>query len=183
MIRNRYENLSRKSSAEAADIVCKVEKRNYLAHSIREIESALSRSPYFRHYRIITHVPSTQNEDSLIFFRNNCCEIFLPSECENMNDKKIRFALGHELGHLVYNLDRLDDKDVLDNKKPSIEEEIFAWGFAYYLIKLKSKHHERFKKSTDFIYGDEELKRAISDIVKEKNEEIYDDLMRSLSVN
>jgi hypothetical protein len=50
---NRYKNLSGKSAPAAAKIVCEVERSNYLAHSIREIENALSKPPYSMHYRIV----------------------------------------------------------------------------------------------------------------------------------
>jgi len=178
---NKYIDLSKKPPKEAAKIVGEVEKRNYLAHSIREIENALSRPPYSKRYRIITHVPIAKNEDSITFFRVNCCEIFLPSQCEKMSDKRIRLALGHELGHLIFNLGNLENSSILEHKNPSNEEEIFAWKFAYYLIKLKSEQHENNKESRVFIYNDNELKDTVSGIVKEKNKEIYDDIVRSLN--
>jgi Zn-dependent peptidase ImmA (M78 family) len=180
VIPNRYEGLPLKTPIEAAAVVCEVEKRNYLAHSIREIENALSKRPYFKHYRIITHVPSTQNGSAMILFRSNCCEIILPSDCETMNDKKIRLALGHELGHLICNMGKLDDPSVLDNNDPPDEEEIFAWVFAYHLIRLKSGQHEILRKSADFVYGEEELKRTLFEVVKEKNSDIYEKLAQSM---
>jgi hypothetical protein len=136
---------------DAAGVVCEVEKRNYLAHSIREIENALSKHPYFRHYRIITRVPPNNDGGALILFRIKCCEILLPSNCETMDDRKIRLALGHELGHLVRNMDKLDDPEVLDNNSPPKEEEIYAWEFAYHLIRLKSDEHRK-RGLTEFVY-------------------------------
>ena len=50
---DKYKNLSTKSPKEAADIVGEVEKRNYLAHTIRDIELAILRTQG-KHYHIIT---------------------------------------------------------------------------------------------------------------------------------
>jgi len=176
---NRYENLSKKPPEEAAAVVCEVEKRNYLAHSIREIENALSKAPYFRHYRIITLVPPNNEVGALILFREKCCEIILPSNCEAMGDKKVRLSLGHELGHLIHNLDKLNDRAVLDNKTPSSDEELYAWQFAYHLIRLKSEQYRK-EGSTTFVYGDEELKLTLHDLIMEKNPTIYKDLPPSM---
>ena len=178
---NKYIDLNKKLPDEAAKIVGEVEKRNYLAHSIREMENALSRPPYSKRYRIITHVPTAKNEYSTIIFHVHCCVILLPSRCETMSDKRIRLALGHELGHLIFNFDNLENSDILERKKPSIEEEIFAWKFAYYLIKLKSKQHKKNDELKVFVYNGNELKGAISDIVKEKNVEIHSIILQSLN--
>lgn len=176
---NRYENLSKKSPEEAAAVVCEVEKRNYLAHSIREIENALSKAPYFRHYRIITLVPPNNEAGAVILFREKCCEIILPSNCETMCDKKVRLSLGHELGHLIRNFDKLNDSAVLDNKTPSSEEEVYAWQFAYHLIRLKSEQYRK-EGMTKFVYGEEELKQTLRDLIIEKNPAIYDELPPSM---
>lgn len=175
MSQNRYENLYKKTPVEAAAVVCEVEKRNYLAHSIREIENALSKRPYFKLYRIITLVPPNNNAGALIIFRERCCEIILPSNCEEMCDRKVRLSLGHELGHLIRNLDKLDDSAVLNNKTPASEEESYAWQFSYHLIRLKSEQHQK-DGLTAFVYGEEELKRTLRDLVLEKNPNIYEDL-------
>jgi Zn-dependent peptidase ImmA (M78 family) len=173
-MQHKYDGLAQKSSVDAAKVVCEVEKRNYLAHSIREIENALSKYPYFKLYRIITRVPPNNNGGALILFHEKQCEILLPSNCEKMDDKKIRLSLGHELGHLVRNLDKLDDAAVLDNNSPPKEEEIFAWEFAYHLIRLKGEQ-DKARGSMEFVFDDEELKRTLRDLVMDKNPEIYKD--------
>jgi len=176
---NKYEGLPRMSPADAARVVCEVEKRNYLAHSIREIENALSKAPYFRHYRIITRVPPNNTGGALILFREKSCEILLPANCEKMDDKKIRLSLGHELGHLVRNMEKLGDSDVLDNNTPPDDEEIFAWEFAYHLIRLKGEQ-DRERGSTEFVFADMDLRATLRDLVMEKTPEIYNKLPRSI---
>jgi len=180
-MQNKYEGLSLMPPSKAAAVVCIVEKRNYLAHSIREIENALSKHPYFKHYRIITSVPPNKNSGAVILYRANACEILLPSNCEKMDDKKIRLSLGHELGHLVHNMGRLNDSEVLDNHIPSDEDEILAWEFAYHLIRLKGEQ-DKARGSTAFFFSDEELKRTLRDLVMEKNSKIYDKLPESIKL-
>jgi hypothetical protein len=178
-MQNKYENLPLLPPEKAAAVVCIVEKRNYLAHSIREIENALSKYPYFKHYRIITSVPPNNNSGALILYRKQACEILLPSNCEKMDDKKIRLSLGHELGHLVHNMEKLNDAKVLDNHIPSDEDEVRAWDFAYHLIRLKGEQ-DKARGSMAFFFGEEDLKRTLRDLVMEKNSKIYHKLPESI---
>jgi Zn-dependent peptidase ImmA (M78 family) len=179
MTRSRYEGLPLLPPAAAAAVVCEVEKRNYLAHSIREIENALSKPPYFKHYRIITSVPPNKNSGAVILYRVNACEILLPSNCEKMDDKKIRLSLGHELGHLVRNMDKLRDSKILDHHVPSDEDELLAWEFAYHLIRLKGEQ-DKARGSRTFFFSEEDLKKTLRDLVMEKNPTIYNRLPESI---
>jgi predicted SprT family Zn-dependent metalloprotease len=177
---NKYRGLNEKSPKEAAGIVGEVEKSNYLAHTIREIELAILKLQGF-HYHIITYATATQNRTAKIHFSDQCSIIRLPSECEEMDDKIIRLILAHELGHLVYNFDNLKNPEILENSEPSDQEEGFAWVFAYHLINTKSVQHNSDIRRKQFIYDIGELKRTLSNIVKKKRPEIHDDVMRDLA--
>ena len=152
------------------------ENGNYLAHSIRKIEREILNEQE-RHYHILTHV-SKRCDSACILFSEKCCTIFLPS---NSDEKSIRLALGHELGHLVFKFEELQDSKTLDNEKPTDEEEEFAWIFAYHLIDAKSKQHEHNKRIQKFVYESGELRRALSKVVCEKNPKLQDGIMKKVS--
>jgi hypothetical protein len=179
---NKYIGLNERSPKEAAVVVGKVEKSNYLAHTIREIELAILKTRGI-HYHIITYASNTQNRTAKIHFSDQCSIIRLPSECGEMDDKIIRLILAHELGHLVYNFDNLKTPEILENSKPSDEEEGFAWVFAYHLINIKSDQHRSDIRRNQFVYDGGDLKRALSNIVKKKKPEIHDIVMRDLALS
>ena len=164
---------------ETAEAVGRVEKSSYFAHSIRKIEQYILRK-YGKHYHVITYATTTQNKKSKITFRDQCCEIRLPSECEDIDDRKIRLTLGHELGHLVYNIDKLKNPEILENEKASDEEEQYAWEFAFYVVRMKSDEHKNNIERKKFIYSDEELKLSLSNVLKTKKPEIYKAVSQSL---
>lgn len=169
-----------KSPKEDAAGIGKIEKSNYLAHSIRKIEQMI-RKRLNKHYRIITHVPESAKKACIHFF-DQCCEIHLPSECEEMRDEQIRLILAHELGHLVFNIDNLKNPEFLDNVPASIEEERYSWEFAYYLIRTKSDEHRSNYRQKNFIYEDGVLKDKFSALVKKKSPEIYDGIAADLNL-
>jgi hypothetical protein len=179
-MREKYENLG-KDPQEDARSVGEVEKSNYLAHTIREIELALLMAKHI-HYRIVVYASTTKNTVAKIHFSDQCSIICLPSDCEEMHDKLIRFTLAHELGHLIYNFDNLKNPEILDNRESTDEEEKYAWEFAFFLIKMKSEEHKNNIQHDKYVYTDGELKRSLLELVKKNKPEIYDDLAKSLDL-
>jgi len=177
---NKYKELNKKTSKEAAKIVGEVEKYNYLAHSIREIEFAILKLKG-KNYHIITYATTMDLKKSQIAFFDNCCIIRLPYECKEMNDQKIRLILAHELGHLIFNFEDLMNPEKLANTMASDAEEQYAWEFAFYLISMKSTEHKSNARQNKFVYEDYDLKNMLSAILKEKAKpEVYDSIVQSL---
>jgi len=170
--------LSEKSPKEAASIVGEVDRRNYLAHSIRDIELAILKTQG-RHYHIITYT-SENSRKSKITFYDQCCEIRLTCEYNDMDERRIRLVLAHELGHLVYNIDKLKNPEILENVVPSDTEEIYAWQFAYHLIDKKSVEHKEDMQRKKFVYPSGELKKSVISILKDRKQEIYDAVIKNL---
>jgi len=170
-----------RSPKEEASGIGKVEKSSYFAHSIRKIEQII-REKLNKHYRIITHVSKSATKASIRYF-DQCCEIHLPAECEEMDDEKIRLTLAHELGHLVYNIEMLKNPEILDNMPTTNEEEQYAWEFAFYLVKTKSDEHRSNIRQDKFVYDDYKLKQMLSAVTKEKaTPEVYKSLVQSLNL-
>jgi hypothetical protein len=176
----KYKDLNRKSPKEAAGIVGEVDKRNYLAHTIRDIELAILREQG-KIYQIITFT-SANSRKSKITFYDRCCEIRLTCEYKEIDERGIRLILAHELGHLVYHIDKLKNPEILENVVPSDEQEIYAWEFAYHLIEKKSVEHKGDMQRGKFVYRHGELKESIASILRSRNPEICDAVIRSLSV-
>jgi len=173
----KYEGLSKKSPKDAAKIVGDVDRLNYLAHSIREIELAILQTQG-RHYHIITYPLKNVKKSSILFF-DHCCEIRLTYEYDKIDERIMRLILAHEIGHLVYNIDKLRNPELLKNVVPSINEEIYAWLFAYYLIGEKSLEYENNTQQKKFIYSPGELKNSIAAILRDEPE-ISDAVIKSL---
>jgi hypothetical protein len=175
----KYKDLSKKSPKEAANIVGEVDKRNYLAHTIRDIELAILRTQG-KHYHIITCTSPNSRKSKIIFF-DQCCEIRLTCEYKEIDERGIRLILARELGHLVYNIDKLENPEILESVVPSDEQEIYAWEFAYHLIDKKSVEHEGDMQRGKFVYRHGELKESIASILKSRNPKICDAVIHSLS--
>jgi hypothetical protein len=162
-------DLSTKSVKDAAAIIGEVDQANYLAHSIREIQKILLARGKAYH---ITTFASPRNQQAKVIFYKSACEILLShvsKSCKELSPSETRLILAHELGHLVCNIDRLDE---LANSNPntyssSIDEELYAWEFAYHLIVKKSEYHRDIKDRSDFIYDPEELKRDIKHLLRD----------------
>jgi len=177
---NEFNDLNNKTPKEAAEIVGKVEKDNYLAHSIRQIELAILKTQSKR-YHIFTF--SSNFEVSKIYFFERYCVIRLQDGHENMDDKKARLILAHELGHFVYNICRLEDHDKLNKEKRSDAEEQYSWAFAFHLISMKSEEHRNNSWQQKYVYDERDLKNMFSAILKEKAQpEVYDSLVESLGL-
>jgi len=181
---NKYIGINKKTPHEAAKIVGDIERLNYLAHSIREIEHAILRTQR-KHYHIISRATAAKGIISEIIFYDCCCEICIPSGLDGLDNKRFRLALSHELGHLIFNIDRLKDPELLENNEPSDDEEIFAWEFAYHLVYRKSEHHKNSIEHKEFVYESAELKRTLSKTLKEIKDgkpNVYTALMSSLNL-
>jgi len=178
---NKYVGLGSKSPKEAAEIVGEVDRRNYLAHSIRDIELAILRTQR-RHYHIITYTSDISRKSKIIFY-DQCCEIRLTCEYNEIDERRIRLVLAHELGHLVCNIDKLKNPELLENVLPSDKQEIYAWQFAYHLINMKSSEHESNIQQKKFVYRSGELKESIDSILKDRKKEIYDAVMKGISTS
>ena len=155
-----------------------VEKSNYLAHTIREMELALMRTRCL-HYNIYVYVANNCQKSKITFF-DYCCEIRLTMDSNSMDDKELRLILAHELGHLIRNFDRLKNPEVLANNTPSPDAETYAWIFAYHLITEKSNYYSRTHGSGKFIYRAVDLEETLSRLVRARNPAIHSDVMRGI---
>ncbi|GHV14594.1 hypothetical protein AGMMS49938_11010 [Fibrobacterales bacterium] len=166
---------------DAADYFGKVEKDNYLAHSIRKIEFDIL-TKQSKHYHIISKVSTTSEKSKIMFFDNSCL-IWLPCNCDTIKDEEIRLTLAHELGHVIFNIEALKNPEILGNHESSVEEEQFAWEFAFHLIKKKSDEHRDNINRKKFVYDFEQLKDVFCAIVRKKaKQEVYDSVKVSLNL-
>jgi len=148
------------SPKACAEFFGHVTEDNYLAHSIREIEKTILKINQF-HY----HIFLFQTERDIpfkIFFHQKGCEIRIQTSALS-SIKSVRLRLAHELGHLVYNIKSLGEKaeaKTADSHDREPKEELFAWIFAYELIKEKSdQYHDKVYEQ--FKYSESELKSAV----------------------
>lgn len=178
---NKYVGLSGKSPKDAAEIIGEVDRRNYLAHSIRDIEFAILQTQG-KPYHIIT-TTSENSRNSKIVFYDQHCEIKLTCGCDEKDERRIRLTLAHELGHLVYNIDKLENPKILEDIVSSDEQEIYAWLFAYHLINKKSFEHENNIQRKKFVYRPGELQQSLTAILQDRKPEIYDAVIKSLTTS
>ena len=179
---NKYEGLAIKSAIEAADVVGKVEDSNYLAHTIREIELAMLKI-WGVHYHIVTYEAATNNT-AKIHFSDQCSTIRIPAARENtdMDDRRVRLTLAHELGHLVYNFDNLKNPEVLKSRSATTKEEAFAWEFAFHLINMKSEGHKSDIRRKRFVYEGDALKQSLVAILRNHDPAVRDAVAVAISL-
>jgi len=161
----------------AAKFLVTVNKGNYLAHTIREIGRVIY-GELERNYHIITRVSPTLQDDSKTVFHNRGCIIYLSFDSEELDDRSIRLILAHELGHLVYNVDRLNEFNFVGPSKAPREEELFAWRFAYHLVKMKGDELQRDIERKRFIYTEDDLKSSLFSTVHKNMPEVYDEIKK-----
>lgn len=174
----QYCDLDKKTPAEVAEIVGNVEKHGYLAHAIRAIQLAILRTKA-KNYHISTYVAKNGTKSAIHFFDGGC-EIRLPHDCQEIDDIKIRQILAHELGHIIYNIDKLETPEVIEKAKHTDEEELQAWEFAYHLVKKKSDEHQSNKAINKHIFKKADLIQSIKALVRNKRPTILDELTRYL---
>jgi len=174
---NKYEDIHLKSPQEAALLIANIDLKNsYLAHTIREIEEAISHIRK-QHYRVVTRVREGITKSGSVF-KERCCHILLDSlrECvdEDMKDRKIRLTLAHELGHIIRNINKLKNFEDIDEKTYTAEEEDYAWKFAYYLTDIKSEGHKDNiqRRCKNFIYESGQLKQELISIIEKQIRDI-----------
>ena len=162
-MKKSYEDFSSKNPRLAAECVGKVDRHNYLAHSIREAEAAVSSKHSTGGYRIITTL-NDQCSQTAILTHQYGATIRLHGDYagENVPMLRVRLAIAHELGHLWYHVDELrHPAHVLLSPDSPAEEEAEAWKFAFYLIKTKSDEHKKNSRHGEYIVEDAEIKGAI----------------------
>jgi Zn-dependent peptidase ImmA (M78 family) len=147
-----------------------VESRNFFAHTIREVSLAIL-NKHHRHYQILTIIRDRTKITQTIFHQS-CCEIFVAPIPEDNDESRLRLALAHELGHLIYNMDRLDS--VTDSDNAPIEEEAWAWKFAYALTMVKSHEHQTNKNIAKFVYQPKQLKAILLSHLKEMRPDVHE---------
>ena len=165
------------SPEDLAQRFVQVKKYNYLAHTIREIELEVHRVVGWG-YHIVTRASTGLNDGSRIFFHKGGSIIFLPAASEEMDDREIRLVLAHELGHIIYNLDKLGA--IRGVRSPTEDEELFAWRFAFYLIKEKSLAYGRDIDVGRYIHDVGDLKRVLERMVKKKQPSLHEAIKRFL---
>jgi len=161
----------------AAEYFAVVENNNYLAHSIRTIESEFIRMGGVP-YRIFTHV-NPRIRGAITVFLKACCVINLPQVGE---ERKIRLELGHELGHIVFRFDDLIHACETKGGMASDDEEAFAWAFAYTLIMNKSDQHKDNKQIEKFIYSEGELKKELLETIRDKPQYVINKIKNILKI-
>jgi hypothetical protein len=137
----------------------KIKEYNYLAHSIREMEHEIHRRKRITYHVAIKMVDTVDYASITSFYRCGCI-IFLQNECEGISRKDIRLVLAHELGHISYNIERIDQMSGL-NVSPPDDEEWYAWSFAYYLLDTKSNSYKDGVGIDEYIYRDDELYKLL----------------------
>jgi len=163
-LNKKYIGLAQKSPEEAARIVGEVDRSNYFAHTIREIQRAILQM-HGKHYHVNTHI-SDQTRESHITFHESGCDIYLVPACQEMDERAVRLILAHELGHLVRQIDRLKERS--GRFTPSPDEEVYAWEFAYHLVWTKSEWHRQDKERDKHIFDQTGLKTMLSAVLRDK---------------
>jgi len=152
-----------KSPKDVAKVVGAVDRYNYLAHTIREIQSIIFKM-YRKHYIINTYLKDVTRHTTIFFYEDHGCDIYLSYECKTINEKDVRLKLAHELGHLVAKIDKLEELSGV--AEYSEDEEVFAWVFAYHLVLEKSEMHRSDIERKKHIFTPDQLKRALTQIMK-----------------
>lgn len=162
---------------EAFGNFCEIRKNNYLAHTIREIEHYILKN-YRMHYHILTRQSEIKNKSKVDFFDKGCV-IRIPKE--GMNDNEIRLRLAHEIGHIISKIELLtENPERLDSYQNDVGEEVFAWCFAFGLIKKKSETY-RNRTYKEYVVEDRVLMSMIQRIVEENgNQEVITQLRKDL---
>ena len=160
-----------------------INRHNYLAHTIREMEYIIHCASAARpSYHITTKMTETRNCSSVVFFYNRGCTIFLPCERIDMKDEDIRLITAHELGHISYDIDNLESKTGF-NVSPSDDEEYYAWAFAHSLLDAKSDGYKDGVGKDEYIYHFDDLDKLLMSNVKRQqpdHKELHDRVRKFL---
>jgi hypothetical protein len=170
--------LSGKGPEEAAKIVGAVDRRNYFAHTIREMQRIIFQA-HGRHYHINTHMKDCIRETGIVFFERGC-DIYLAGKCGDMDERAVRLTLAHELGHLAQKADRL--MGLSGSIAPSPDEEVYAWVFAYHLVLFKSDMHKQDIERGKHIFDAGGLKAFMAPILRDKNPDVRSRVAEALGM-
>jgi hypothetical protein len=176
---NKFDGLGGMEPERAAEIFGTVDKGNYLAHSIREIESAI----YMTHgkfYKINAYIAQFATFGSILYCDRGC-EIKLPSarHGKDLTDDQIRLILAHELGHLIQNIERLNNPEILKDVELTDDNELYAWRFARRLVMFKSEERREAAWPKKFIYSNAELESLFKSVIsclRDKRPQLYETL-------
>jgi hypothetical protein len=170
-----------KNPKRDANNFAKIKRHNYLAHTIREVEHEIHLRKRIS-YHVATKMVDVVDYASITFFYRSGCIIFLPEDCEKINNEDARLVLAHELGHISYNIDGIEQMSGL-NVSPPNEEECYAWLFAHSLIYAKSDDYKNGVGIDEYIYSDDELhKLLMHNLIRQQpdNKDLHDTVRRSL---
>jgi len=160
----------------------KINRHNYLAHTIREMEHDIHARKRLS-YHITVKMTDMRNCASTVFFYKHGCTIFLPSNPDDMGDEDVRLIMAHELGHISHNIDNIESLRG-NNVSPTDDEEYYAWLFAYGLLHAKSNSYEDGVGTDEYIYrGDELHKLLMRNVIRQKpdGKDLCDKIRRFIS--
>jgi hypothetical protein len=177
------EGFAAKDPIDDARHLAVINRYNYLAHTIREMEYNIHCASATRpSYHITVKMTGTRNCSSVAFFYKRGCTIFLPCECADMEDEDIRLIMAHELGHISYDIDNLESKTGF-NVSPPDDEEYYAWIFAHSLLDAKSNGYKNGVGKDEYIYHFDDLDKLLMSNVKRQqpdHKELHDRVRKFL---
>jgi len=162
--------------------LAEIKRYNYLAHTIREIEHEIHYAKRSS-YHITVKMTGMRNCASVVFFYKRGCTIYLPCECEDMKDEDVRLVMAHEIGHISYDIDKLELKSGF-NESPSDDEEYYAWIFAYGLLDAKSDGYKEGVGKDEYIFHFDDLEKLLMSNVKRQqpdHKDLHDRVRKFLS--
>jgi hypothetical protein len=160
---------------DAARHFSAIREGNCFAHTIREMERKIyamtgdKRTPF----HITIKQSEATNGGSAIVFYHSGCTILLPENCHGMDNKDVRFILAHELGHISCNMEKLGT--VTGRTSTSVEEENYAWEFAYHLTKIRSDEYKA-GVGVEHRFSDVELRELLIGNVRKQRPEICENM-------
>jgi len=164
--------VQRDSEIEATAIdFARIGKWNYLAHTIREIERRLCADRRITYHIIISDSPTAKHMSTMFYYTAGC-DIVLLDDDSKVNNKDLRILLAHELGHIAYNMGNIETLTGWSYSS-SDEEELYAWKFAYFLLRRRNNDHKD-GVGKYYIYPDGRLEQSIVQIVKNGRPNLYE---------
>jgi len=149
----------------------RIGKWNYLAHTIREIERRLCVERRITYHIVISNSPTAKHLSTMFYYTAGCDIVLLDDE-NQVNDKDLRILLAHELGHIAYNRCNIETLTGWSHSS-SDEEELFAWKFAYFLLRRRNDDHKN-GVGRDYIFSEDHLERSIVRVVKNGRPDLYE---------
>jgi hypothetical protein len=107
-----------------------------------------------------------------MFYYTAGCDIVLLDDGDRVSDKDLRILLAHELGHIAYNISNIETLTGWSYSS-SEEEELYAWKFAYFLLRRRNNDHKD-GVGKDYIFPDGRLEQSIVRVVKSGRPDLYE---------